>query len=109
MEIADKLEKGDLKINCELVASGALLHDLGRSKAHGIDHGVVGAQLAESIGLPESVVRIIKRHVGGGITAQEAGSRLVGQKTFTCLSRWRRKLFRYADKLIDQQNASPST
>ena len=72
METAGKLEGKGLKIDIELVEAGALLHDLGRSKNHTVDHAIVGAQIAQSIGLPESVIRIIKRHVGAGITAEEA-------------------------------------
>ncbi len=46
VETADKLQSKGLKINVELVEAGALLHDLGRSKTHTVDHGIVGAQIA---------------------------------------------------------------
>ena len=52
VETAGKLEEKGHKIDIDLVEAGALLHDLGRSKTHGVDHGVVGAKLAESAGLP---------------------------------------------------------
>ena len=66
------MKEKDYKINIELVEAGALFHDLGRSKTHTVDHAIVGAQIAQSIGLPETVINIIKRHVGAGITAEEA-------------------------------------
>ena len=47
LEIACKLEKKGIKINLKLVESGALLHDIGRSKSHAVDHGAVGAKMAE--------------------------------------------------------------
>ena len=59
-------------MDVDLVRSGALLHDVGRSKTHGIKHGVVGAEIARSLGLSESVIMIIERHIGGGIPADEA-------------------------------------
>ena len=80
--------------------AGALLHDLGRSKTHTVDHAVVGAQIAQSIGLPESVVRIIKRHVGAGITAEEA-EWLGWPKDVYEPQTLEEKVVSYADKLID--------
>lgn len=55
-----------------LVRSGALLHDLGRSRTHDIRHGVEGARRARELGLPESLVMIIQKHVGAGITLENA-------------------------------------
>lgn len=106
LDIANKLEKDHLKINRELVEAGALLHDLGRSKTHGVDHGVVGAKLAESSGLPEPVVRIIKRHVGGGITAQEAEAFGWPKDIYMPLT-IEEKIVSYADKLIDKSKRVP--
>jgi len=56
----------------ELVEVGALLHDLGRCKTHGMAHAVEGAKIASKLDLPESIVKIIERHIGAGITAEEA-------------------------------------
>jgi len=106
LEIAGKLEKEGLKINFELVEAGALLHDLGRSITHGVDHGVVGARLAESAALPEPVVRIIRRHVGGGITTQEAEAFGWPKDTYVPQT-LEEKIVSYADKLIDQLKRVP--
>ena len=56
----------------ELVRAGALLHDIGRGKTHGIDHAVVGAQMLREWGYPEELVRIVERHIGAGIDENEA-------------------------------------
>ncbi len=56
----------------ELVEPGALLHDIGRSKTHGIRHAFEGAQIAKKLGLPESIIKIIERHIGAGIPRDEA-------------------------------------
>jgi uncharacterized protein len=74
MQIASKLKAKGYPIDLRVVEAGALLHDIGRSKTHGVEHSVVGAQIAQTLDLPESVVNIIKRHVGAGINEQEAVS-----------------------------------
>jgi uncharacterized protein len=56
----------------ELVRIGALLHDIGRCQTRGIDHGVVGGQILRSYSVDERLVRIAERHVGAGITDDEA-------------------------------------
>lgn len=58
----------------ELVEIGALLHDIGRSRTHGIDHAVVGARILRDEGVDERVVKIVERHVGAGISREEAGT-----------------------------------
>ena len=99
------LAKG-LKINVELVEAGALLHDLGRSKNHTVDHAVVGAQIAQSIGLPDPVIKIIKRHIGAGITAEEA-QWLGWPKDIYTPQTLEEKVVSYADKLIDHTKRMP--
>ncbi|HMK95053.1 MAG TPA: HDIG domain-containing protein [Candidatus Limnocylindrales bacterium] len=100
LEIADRLRKKGLSVDLNLVEAGALLHDIGRSKTNAVDHGLVGAQIAEQEGLPEPLVKIIKRHVGGGITAQEAARFGWPQDVYVPLG-LEEKLVSYADKLLD--------
>lgn len=71
-EIAEKLVASGKKVDVELVTIGGLLHDLGRCKSHGIDHAVVGADIAAELGLDPSIIDIIKKHIGAGITKEEA-------------------------------------
>lgn len=106
LETASKIEKKGQKIDLNLVEAGALLHDLGRSKTHTVDHAIIGAKLAESAGLPESVVRIIKRHVGGGITAEEAEKFGWPKDVYVPLT-LEEKIVSYADKLIEQSKKAP--
>ena len=106
LEIASKLEKKGIKVDLKLVEAGALLHDIGRSKSHAVDHGVVGAKIAELEGLPEEVVRIIKRHVGGGITAQEAEKFGWPKDVYEPVT-LEEKIVSYADKLIDNSKRVP--
>lgn len=56
----------------ELVRAGALLHDIGRSRTHGIGHVAASVEIARSLGLPDPVLRIIQRHIGAGLLKEEA-------------------------------------
>ncbi|MCW7071120.1 MAG: TIGR00295 family protein [Methanophagales archaeon] len=69
LEVARRHNRG---VDKRLVFEGALLHDLGRARSHGVEHGFVGGEMAKELGLEERVVRIIQRHVGAGLTAAEA-------------------------------------
>jgi len=100
IELAKKcIEKG-VNVNLELVEIGALLHDIGRAKTHSVHHAIVGVQIARNLGLPEPIIAIIKRHVGGGITAQEA-KRLGWPKDVYIPQTIEEKIVAYADKLIE--------
>jgi len=101
LEIANKLQKRGLSVNVALVEAGALLHDIGRAKTHTVDHAVVGAQIAKATGLPESSIKIIKRHVGAGIPAEEAKWLGWPQDVYMPQS-LEEKVVSYADKLIDK-------
>jgi uncharacterized protein len=59
-------------VDVALVQIGGLLHDIGRCRTHGIEHGVMGGKLLRSLGIDERVAKIAERHVGAGITAKEA-------------------------------------
>jgi uncharacterized protein len=100
MEIARKLQAKGLKINLELVEAGAMLHDLGRAKTHGVEHSLMGAQMAQKIGLPQPVIDIIKRHVGAGITQEEAAW-LGWPKDVYVPQTLEEKVVCYADKRIE--------
>jgi tRNA (cytidine56-2'-O)-methyltransferase len=56
----------------ETVSRGALLHDIGRSRTHGIMHAIVGADICRSRGLDETIALIVERHIGAGLTGDEA-------------------------------------
>ncbi len=56
----------------DLVTAGALLHDIGRTKTHGIDHSASGADILRERNIDDAIVRIVERHTGAGITSEEA-------------------------------------
>ena len=106
MEIGEACQKKGLNVDLELVEIGALIHDIGRSKTHSVHHAVIGARIAKSVGLPEEVQAIIKRHVGGGITAREA-AKLGWPKDVYVPQTLEEKIVSYADKLIEGSRRVP--
>lgn len=58
----------------ELVNAGSWLHDVGRSRTHGVKHVSEGVEIARSRGLPDQLVRVISTHVAAGFTNDEASS-----------------------------------
>jgi len=99
-EIAEACKKKGLNVDVKLVQIGALLHDIGRSKTHSVDHAIVGAEIARSLNLPEAVISIIERHVGGGITVEEAENLGWPAKSYVPET-LEEKIVTYADKLIE--------
>jgi len=86
--------------NVELVEAGALLHDIGRSKTHGILHGFEGAKIARDLKLPNSIIRIIERHVGAGIPIEDAKKLGLPVKDYMPKS-IEEKIVCHSDNLID--------
>jgi uncharacterized protein len=105
-EIAQECQKKGLTVNVDLVEIGALMHDVGRSRTHTVNHAVMGAEIARSFGLPEPVLSIIKRHVGGGITSSEA-RRLGWPRGVYVPQTLEEKIVCYSDKLIEGSQRVP--
>ncbi len=105
LEIAAKLQKRGIQIDSALVEAGAILHDLGRAKSHEVNHGLVGAQMAESLGLSQAIVDIIKRHVGAGITEAEAAWLKWPRDNYVPTT-LEEKVVCYADKRIDHDKVT---
>jgi len=106
VQTAKKCAKNGAKIDIDLVRVGALLHDLGRAETHGVDHPVVGARIARSLGLPDSLVHIIERHLGGGIEVDEAREFGWPEGTYVPCT-LEEKIVTYADKLIEGESRVP--
>ena len=86
--------------NVQLVEAGALLHDIGRARTHGIDHGVEGAKIAKELGLPKSLICIIERHIGAGIPKSEAAELGLPPKDYMPIT-LEEKIVAHADNLLD--------
>jgi uncharacterized protein len=105
-EIAETCQEKGLDVDLELVEIGALLHDIGRSRTHSVHHAVEGAKIGSSLNLPEPVLAIIKRHVGGGITAKEA-KKLGWPRDSYVPETLEEKIVSYADKRIADSRRVP--
>ena len=99
MRIANQLIFRGHNVDIRLVESGALLHDIGRSRSHGLDHAAKGAEMAREMGLPEKLVHVIERHVGAGIPDDEARALGLPEGHYVPET-LEEKIVAYADKLI---------
>ncbi len=95
LKIAEKTATNQL-----LVEAGALLHDIGRSKSHGIDHAIIGARIARELGLSEAIIKIIEHHIGAGLSSATAKSLGLPATDFMPQT-LEEKIVCHADNLID--------
>jgi uncharacterized protein len=86
-------------IDFHLVETGAMLHDIGRSRVHDIRHAQCGADLVRERGLGEDRARIVECHTGAGLTADECT--LLGLFSRDCMPvTAEEKIVTHADNLI---------
>lgn len=97
LEIASRVK---IPIDKNLLARGAIFHDLGKAKTYGMEHGEIGAKMAEEMGLEEEIRQIILKHIRGGLTAPEAKELGLPVRDYT-LRTPEEKLVIYADRMVD--------
>ncbi len=84
----------------------ALLHDIGRNKTQTVQHGYVGAQILESEDVSKEVAEIVRRHVGAGISAEEAAG--LGFPAGDYIPRTlEQRVVCFADKMVDGDRVRP--
>ena len=66
------MDKTGSNIDMGLIETGALLHDIGRTKTHTIRHAIVGAEILKNLNYPVEIIKITTRHIGAGIPPKEA-------------------------------------
>ncbi len=84
----------------ELVGRGALFHDLGKAKTHEIEHGKLGAEMGEALGLPPAITAVMQKHIRGGLSAEEAIELGLPVKDYT-LATLEERIIIYADRVVD--------
>lgn len=89
MAVARRIAARGRKVRLSLVHDGALLHDFGRTRTHGLRHGPVGERMLLRAGVPADVARFAKTHVLAGLDDETAPKSL--EEKIVC----------YADKLSD--------
>lgn len=88
-----------IDIDMDAVFLGALLHDIGRSRTHGIKHALEGAKIARENALSDKLVKIIERHIGAGIPEQEAAFLGLPEKDYMPVT-LEEKIVAHADNLV---------
>ena len=97
LEIADRTNK---ELDIEFIGRGALFHDLGKAKTHGITHGKIGAEMGKAMGLPDGINAVMEKHIRGGLSDAEAKELNLPAKDYTLRSIEERIII-YADRLVD--------
>lgn len=92
-------ERVSIPIDRELVRQGGLVHDIGRSRTHGIKHALTGVEIAREFGFSPELVAIIERHIGAGIPAVEAKRLGLPEKDYLPVTP-EQKIVSYADNLV---------
>jgi len=117
VEIAKEIsKKKNIVIDLNLVEIGGLLHDLGRSKTHSIEHGIAGAEILRNLtndlnlssdaqNFIEKLARICERHIGAGIDKDEAMILGLGEKDYLPET-IEEKIIAHADNLIDDDKVA---
>lgn len=101
LETAKTLRRKGFSVDLKLVEVGALLHDVGRSRTHGVNHAIEGAKIAKSANLPRTIISVIERHVGGGITTNEARELGWPSESSYVPVTLEEKIVSFADKLVE--------
>jgi uncharacterized protein len=89
-----------IPVNRHLLARGAIFHDLGKAKTYGMEHGEIGAKMAEELGLEEEIRQIILKHIRGGLTEPEAKELGLPVRDYT-LKTPEEKIIIYVDRMVD--------
>jgi uncharacterized protein (TIGR00295 family) len=108
--VAEKLSgaiisKGGI-LDREAALAGALLHDIGRSRVQTVNHGYIGADILKDEGVDAIVVEIVKRHVGAGISPEEA--KFLGFPDGDYIPRTiEQKVVCFSDKMVSTDTVQP--
>jgi uncharacterized protein (TIGR00295 family) len=104
-DIAVKIAK-KANANIELVEAGSLLHDIGRSKTHGIHHAIEGVKIAKKLDIDESIIKIIERHIGAGLISEDSKKLGLPAKDYIPVS-LEEKIVCHADNLVNGSKRQP--
>ena len=101
-----ELKKKGSRVDAEVVNAAAMLHDIGRNKTQTVRHGLEGAELLEREGVDGRVVAAVRKHVGAGISAEEAQS--LGLPNLDYIPRSvEERVVCFADKMVDSSRVRP--
>jgi uncharacterized protein (TIGR00295 family) len=104
--LAKALAAKNVDVDERAIVGGALLHDIGRTRTQTVQHGYVGAELLRAEGVDEVVVETVKKHVGAGISEEEANA--LGFPPGDYIPRTlEEKVVCFADKMVSSNTVRP--
>ncbi|MGD0397167.1 MAG: HD domain-containing protein [Nitrososphaerales archaeon] len=104
--LAEEFRRQGKEVDSKAAVAGALLHDIGRSRVQTVRHGLVGSEILEGEGVDEVVVQIVRRHVGAGISPEEA--KTLGLPDLDYVPKTREQVIVcFADKMVDADRVRP--
>jgi uncharacterized protein len=104
--LAEEFRARGHKVDVDAVVAAGLLHDVGRSRIQTVRHGVEGASIMQQEGVDPVIVEIIRRHVGAGISADEA--KKLGLPDFDYIPRTlEQRIVCFADKMVSSEEIRP--
>jgi uncharacterized protein (TIGR00295 family) len=104
--LIEKLMEKNVVIDEKITIAAALLHDIGRTKIQTVHHGYIGARILESEGVDMRIAEIIRKHVGAGISKEEAS--ILGLPGGNYMPKTlEEKIVCFSDKMVDGSNVRP--
>ena len=104
--LAEEFRRQGKEIDSKAAVAGALLHDIGRNRVQTVRHGLAGSEILKGEGVDEVVVQIVRRHVGAGISPEEA--KTLGFLDLDYIPRTREQVIVcFADKMVDRDRVRP--
>jgi len=106
MVIADEFQRRGRRVDSRVVLAAALLHDIGRTRIQTVRHGLEGSEMLLGEGVDEKVAGVVRRHVGAGISGEEA--RILGLPDLDYIPRTlEERIVCFADKMVDSDATRP--
>jgi uncharacterized protein len=103
LEIAHRIKRNGVNVDLKLVEAGGLLHDVGRTKVHGLEHGLVGGKILRKLGYPDSLARIAETHVLCGVIDEEPNKADTSGDRDPTPRALEEKIVCYADKITAEK------
>ena len=102
IEIGRILREKGVDVDLELLEMGGYLHDIGRSVTHGVRHGIESGKILRKLGFSEPLIKLVERHVGAGITKEEATKLGLPSQNYIPET-LEEKILAYADKFLESE------
>lgn len=106
--VTDAICDGIKDADRDLAVAGALLHDIGRSVDHSIMHAYNGSCIVRDLGLPESLVDIVRKHTGAGLDEEDVKDLGLPAEDYMP-STLEEKIVAHADNMVSDNRVVPHT